>query len=690
MPDAELPGSEPILKEIGDLATALQIAKPSNHQSEPGGAGAVFLIGAGCSVSAGIRHAAGVAQYCAVKLAHKLSGGQIEMQDAERALAWLVAEKKVNLPLTRTQSSDGSHWGKLYNYFFEAHFQSANMQREIINAIVDEGGNKLNWAHACLGELVSLGYARTVLTTNFDQLVLQGITRTGDMPVIADGLEALNRIVGRPKRPQVVHLHGSMHTYDLRNSHEAIAETGRHSVAQTMVHSLMQECDLLVVVGYSGGEEGIMTLLKDAGNVRRKLVVYWVMYSQGVDNLSVNARALLTGENKFVVWGGSADRFFGQLMSEMKLGQPRWVRDPIGVFKQQSELLIAPPEEQPEVRILVEAFKARVDFADRPEHRLNEQDGRKVQAAAARAQGDFATAYRILEDADRVGDAEAARLHALNALSLCETVRNDDMLQATIKELESLLKHTDGQTRLESCLSLGQALLLLSEYAAQDDSGSQAARAPLEKIERVVEEALPLFPSTEFQLGNARLNLLKAQALQSQGERDPIVVEKLLAGRDAYGEAIVGLQAARDAGGLLLEAKAGLAALVQVLGEARKDLALLHEAVERHREVVGLALPTERSLEDAGPTSNLVGSLMSLAAAQSSGDQVRSYQEARDLLVHLEAAHEQEGDTEAACDTRRAIDTIDLKLASLQALSDSQGATIAAIGEVPERSQSRA
>jgi hypothetical protein len=84
----------------------------------------------------------------------------------------------------------------------------------------------------------------------------------------------------------------------------------------------MKDCDLLVVVGYGGGEEGVMALLQDAGRVMPNLVIYWVTHKPGIEGLAENARRLLLGENKFVVWGGSADKFFGDLMAAMKIGQP--------------------------------------------------------------------------------------------------------------------------------------------------------------------------------------------------------------------------------------------------------------------------------------------------------------------------------------------------------------------------------
>ncbi|MGJ3628146.1 hypothetical protein AB5I41_16440 [Sphingomonas sp. MMS24-JH45] len=63
----------------------------------------------------------------------------------------------------------------------------------------------------------------TVLTTNFDQLALQGIIRTGITPA-GSRRSRVTRISPSPVRPQVVHLHGSMHTYDLRNSPTALNE----------------------------------------------------------------------------------------------------------------------------------------------------------------------------------------------------------------------------------------------------------------------------------------------------------------------------------------------------------------------------------------------------------------------------------------------------------------------------------
>ncbi len=262
---------------------------------------------------------------------------------------------------------------------------------------------------------------------------------------------------------------------------------------------------------------------------------------------------------------------------------------------------------------------------------------------------------------------EAARLHALNALSLWEDEQQQDLLNGALAELEGLLQRTTGEARLENILSLGQALLMQSENAAQNDSSAAAARAPLEKVEQVVEHALPDYSAEAFELGNARLNLLKAQALQSQGERKPRNLANLMASRAAYDLAIKGLQATGDSGGFLIEAKAGLAALIQVLGEETNDIELLREAVRRHQEVAELSPRTDRPLEEAGPLLNLVGALMAQAKAEAGDARLAPYAEARVVLDRLVAIHQREGNDAAEADARKLIAEIDVAIGDAEA-----------------------
>jgi hypothetical protein len=539
---------DPLARVIADLANDLTLACDEATGPKQGRGRAIFLVGAGCSMSAGIEAAPGVARHCAKKLAKTYSRGSFAEDDPNRALGWLIDNGRVDLTGDLAIKKDGSHWGRLYSYFFEMHLKSPNQQRDVINEIIDQAADGLNWAHACLGELVNKRFVHTVLTTNFDQLVLQGIIRTGIMPVTADGLEALNRITGKPKRPQVIHLHGSMHTYNLRNSREAMSETSSDRGALSMVHSLLQQCDLLVVVGYGGGEEGVMQLLREAARTLPQLVIYWITYEKGLDSLSPNARELLSGENKFTLWGGSADKFFGDLMAQLGLGQPDWVADPIAVLSDQSERLRPPEHELEDVHILINGFRERVKFANDPQHRWPEQGELRIKAAAKRARGDYRAARELLEQIDRTVDTEAARMHALNLRSLFD--ENPDqgrpLLDEAISELAALLEKTDGRKRLDNLLSLCEAELTKSDILQNPER-----IAIFEHVLELTTGNLPKYPEQHQPLGHARLMLHRGQALQGLGE--PVDDdEKLNESQSAYEKAIEVFVAQNDSSGNFL------------------------------------------------------------------------------------------------------------------------------------------
>jgi tetratricopeptide (TPR) repeat protein len=227
-------------------------------------------------------------------------------------------------------------WKNAYGYIFEKHYSSSTDQRQIINEEIDGAKGKINWAHLCLGELAAKRYVHTILTTNFDQLALDGIIRTGLIPVVADGIESLNRIDGKPAYPQLVHLHGSQHTYNPRNSHSAVEETASSPLLIRALSELLREGSALVVVGYSGGEEGVMKLLIEAAR-NLNPVIYWVLRENTDEALSPLAMELLDStRNGGVILGQDADVFFREIMQGVGLGMPGWMNDPVALLKERA------------------------------------------------------------------------------------------------------------------------------------------------------------------------------------------------------------------------------------------------------------------------------------------------------------------------------------------------------------------
>src|SRR5580704_8236633 len=136
--------TDPVAKTVADLANDLTLALDEATGTEQGRGRAIFLVGAGCSVTAGIPAAPGVAKRCALHLARRYSHGEFSGDDADVALQWLIKNSRVELAGDFALKEDGSHWANLYSYFFEVHLKSPNQQRDIINEIIDSANEGLN------------------------------------------------------------------------------------------------------------------------------------------------------------------------------------------------------------------------------------------------------------------------------------------------------------------------------------------------------------------------------------------------------------------------------------------------------------------------------------------------------------------------------------------------------------------
>jgi hypothetical protein len=606
--DLSLARDKPLPGQPANSESLIESNEPADIGEIQGRRGrAIFLVGAGCSQSAGIPLAAEVAKRCARILALRYAPPRKEAPnypDAKSALAALVERKVV--PVHYVLSNGDGDWASLYNYFFADHLKSPNQQREVISAVIGDREFDLNWAHACLGALVQRRYVHTVLTTNFDQLVLQGIIRTGITPVVADGLESLTRISPSPVRPQVVHLHGSMHTYDLRNSPTALSETGDDPNFQTMMMSLLKQSTILVIVGYAGGEEGVMRLLQYAAQNIPRMVIYWVAYERSYADFSPRARKLLeTGENKFFIPDKDADRFFQRLMRDLGEGQPDWVADPIQALVNQGKRMRS--NEDYEIHALINDYRERTEHARKTR---KDEDDVLIDALQAHCEGDFTTAAKMLEP---IRD-KTRRHHKLYALSLqnaydLDPGANAEMIDIAVAEFRTLNSTARGDNRFDDVVSLVEALFDKLDAPEDDDTARNALLAEIGTVIRLVRERIPDLASPK----RALLDFYEARALQEQklaadgGAPDRSVIE-------AYRRAVTDVSALGDKGS---EARDGLAqALVTFCDtllqqgepdqEARRQCRSdLSEAIAIHQELVELAWYNEHASNFAGALENL-------------------------------------------------------------------------------------
>jgi tetratricopeptide (TPR) repeat protein len=324
-----------------------------------------------------------------------------------------------------------------------------------------------------------------------------------------------------------------------------------------------------------------------------------------------------------------------------------------------------PPRDPGDTQRLITAYQRRVEYA--AANRMAENDlGTKI--AALRASGAFGEARQLFDVALTTGDTNATdpgvrRLNALNALSLYDQDLNKAAiaLDTAVSEFSQLLNETEGAARLENVLSLAQALFDKSEQADPDQGAGDEA---LDQIVALTGEWLKVYRRQRDPFAWARLKLARAQALQIQGERAKYDIPALRKAVVQYEAALGVFESDKSADAVTRtdvtrDAKSGLAAALQVLGDTASDEAQLRRAVALHREVVGLSSGNARSAEAAGPLRNLAGSLVSLASHVAAAEAAALYAAARVAVEQAVGIYEEEGDAVAADDAGQLLTEID-------------------------------
>ena len=323
----------------------------------------LFLIGAGTSVSAKIPAARDIAKLLILREHNDRYGGITNIKDlfpslpdADKAYEKLISDQVMRGRSPVQSTSQTVDWSSLYDECFETFCTDSQDVRELFSQLVEYADGAINWSHLVLGELVKEKYCQTVLTTNFDQLVMKGMVMAGVIPVVCDGLESLNRVQSRPKHPQLVELHGSRHSYTLRNRAEDVAELRGKNEVIGAINGLIQGAQNIVVVGYGAREPGFMDVFIDAAENYPNKHIYWISYDASADMLSERASKFCnTSRNKEVICGQDADVFFLKLAQAMGVGIPSVIRQPLEVMKRwvgdTQKVQISDPDIQSEVEM---------------------------------------------------------------------------------------------------------------------------------------------------------------------------------------------------------------------------------------------------------------------------------------------------------------------------------------------------
>ena len=249
---------------------ALQTATIGHLRSLFGqGPDPIFLLGAGTSLSSGI------------PLADKM---------VEKMARWeYCRENSRSHEDPRILRSDWHPWLINQNWYREDWELSDNYPSAVENILQPREARKeffldiLNTqvppssGYECMAELMARNYIRTVLTTNFDTILLD-LCQANRRPHHVDVIQTTSdytKLSTSPQYPQIIYLHGSIENYNDKNS---LAETAHldEDLVSRLVPLLRDHP--LIVIGYRGAELSIMRHLlinhaEAADNYRNG--IYW-------------------------------------------------------------------------------------------------------------------------------------------------------------------------------------------------------------------------------------------------------------------------------------------------------------------------------------------------------------------------------------------------------------------------------
>ena len=151
-----------------------------------------------------------------------------------------------------------------YAVLFEAVYPSEADRRTYIDAKIS--GAKPSYGHVALATLMKAGHTRLVWSTNFDPLVADGCARvfggTGNLTNVAlDAPELGRQTIDSERWPAEIKLHGDFRSRRLKNTGDELRQQDA-----TLRDLLVGACARsgLVVAGYSGRDDSIMSALEEA------------------------------------------------------------------------------------------------------------------------------------------------------------------------------------------------------------------------------------------------------------------------------------------------------------------------------------------------------------------------------------------------------------------------------------------
>jgi tetratricopeptide (TPR) repeat protein len=242
------------------------------------------LVGAGCSISAGIPSALEI-----------------------------VRQIKIKFPTAYMRAASHDYPGCMAAI-------DRGVRRDLIGTYIDEA--KINWAHIALAQLIAEGYVDRVLTTNFDPLISRACALVNSFPAVYDFAASHVFNPDQVSEKAIFHLHGQRDGFVLLNTQSEVTKHRRHIKP---VFDDAHKGRTWIVVGYSGENDPVFDLLARVKTFEYGL--YWIGYGPKPSKHVADKLLGREGGAHFI-GGWDADDFFVTLAQKLQCFPPPFVTQP--------------------------------------------------------------------------------------------------------------------------------------------------------------------------------------------------------------------------------------------------------------------------------------------------------------------------------------------------------------------------
>jgi hypothetical protein len=175
---------------------------------------------------------------------------------------------------------------------------------------LDEGRKQPTPAHRAIAELVTKGYIRVIVTTNFDRLMEQALVDLGVQPVVISTTDsAVGALPLAHSRCTVIKVNGDYLDSRLKNTRDELARY--EEPIDRLLDRVFDEYGL-VICGWSGDWDTALRAALERCSTRR-FTMYWASRSK----LGLKAQDLVTLRQATTLDITSADDFFKEVLEKV-------------------------------------------------------------------------------------------------------------------------------------------------------------------------------------------------------------------------------------------------------------------------------------------------------------------------------------------------------------------------------------